>query len=191
MQRRRTYMSPAVTRRLFCSLRLPSKALSSLCEGYAMTTRSSIKQWRRRTLRLFEIAAVLVRLDHVASIVVRGSLAAFGLSDCYGLTRRRGPKLCLETDTVLVFSPEPLFCEVRGMTSNKESRQKATTAITITPSAPQSTICHVSRCKWTGIIGLNSTASTPKIQSQSTRFFSLAIKAAYAKAAQQIQRSNA
>jgi len=68
--------------------------------------------------------------------------------------------------------------------------QKTIAATKITPIAAQSMVCHVSRRKWTGKIGLNRTANTPKIQAQGTRFSSLATKAAYANTAQQIQRSN-
>jgi hypothetical protein len=63
-------------------------------------------------------------------------------------------------------------------------------AITSTPIVAQSIICYVSRCKWIGTIGLNNTANAPKIQAQAARFFPLAVKAEYAKTAQQIQRSN-
>jgi hypothetical protein len=42
--------------------------------------------------------------------------------------------------------------------------QKAIAATKITPIAAQSIVCHVSRRKWMGKIGLNRMANTPKIQ---------------------------
>ncbi len=66
---------------------------------------------------------------------------------------------------------------LRGKKENPE--------ITITPIVTQSIICHVSRWKWRGTIGLNMIAKTPKTQTQATRFLSCAVKAEYTKAAQQ------